>query len=287
MPELVVLSGKGGTGKTSIAACFAVLARQSIIVDCDVDAANLHLVLNPQIKEKYSFVGGLKAVIKDNDCIQCGQCEQNCRFDAIKDFQVNSMQCEGCAVCYYTCPAAAIELNDHISGEYYVSDSCYGTMVHGKLGIAEGNSGKLVAEIKKKARIAAGHQDLIIIDGPPGIGCPVVSSLVGADVALVVAEPTVSGVHDLVRVLELISKNNIEAAVCINKADLSAEQASVIRELCRQKQIAMIGEVKFDQAFVEALNLNLPLVKYDSDSVTTKNIEQMWANLLNIIKKYY
>jgi MinD superfamily P-loop ATPase len=286
MTELVVLSGKGGTGKTSIAACLAVLAPNSITADCDVDAANLHLLLKPSIKEKYDFVGGIKAEINQDKCIQCGVCMDNCRFKAIQDYCVDTISCEGCAVCHFTCPVQAIEIKDHISGEYYLSKCKYGIMVHGALGIAEGNSGKLVAEIKKIANNHSNENtEFIIIDGPPGIGCPVVSSLTGADIALVVTEPTLSGIHDLERILQLILQLQVKAMVCINKADLHIENTQAIKTICVKSQIPIVGEINYDKAFIEAVNNKMPLLEYSSESIVAAQVKQLWNNIsANILK---
>ncbi|GAG12547.1 unnamed protein product, partial [marine sediment metagenome] len=216
MKELVVISGKGGTGKTSIVAAFASLVKNAVFADCDVDAADLHLVLEPKIMQKSDFSGGKRAAIVAEKCSGCGKCQELCRFDAIhlngegnnvvdKTFTVDSIACEGCKVCVEFCPVDAIEFNDCINGQWFISDTRFGPMVHAKLGIAEENSGKLVTLIRKEAkRIATEEEkDLIIIDGSPGIGCPVIASITGAELVLIITEPTLSGKHDLGRVADL------------------------------------------------------------------------------------
>ena len=283
MIELVVLSGKGGTGKTSITGSLAVLANNAIYADCDVDAANLHLLLNPYTHESYSFIGGIKAEINKNKCIGCNQCIKNCHFNAIKNYQVDKISCEGCAVCYYSCKHNAIAINDHVSGEYYLSETKYGVMVHGRLGIAEGNSGKLVAKIKQKAhQFKTKDTEFLIIDGPPGIGCPVVSCLTGADMALVVTEPTLSAIHDLQRVLELIKQLKVKPLVCINKADLHEENSKLIQDLCLNQCVDIVGRINYDKAFTEAVINNIPVIEYNKNSVVVKQLKQLWQNIKNI-----
>lgn len=284
MPELVIVSGKGGTGKTSITGCLAVLADNPIIVDCDVDAANLHLILKPAIEQTKQFYGGVKAVLDFNKCIQCANCVQHCQFKAISEYIIDIMDCEGCGVCHYVCPVGAIELHNHISGEYYISESPYGFMVHAKLGIAEGNSGKLVAAIKNEARHARhSKEDLILVDGPPGIGCPVISSLSGADYALIITEPTVSGMHDMSRIIELVKQLQVKAAVCINKCDLSERITHEIIDLCNKSGIPIIGQLKYDRVFLDAIYHTVPVVVYDADSQASHDIKKMWKNLKQLM----
>ena len=234
MREFVVVSGKGGTGKTSLTASFAVLAGRSVVADCDVDAADLHLVLSPRVKLSGAFRAGHVAVIDAARCTACALCERTCRFDAVKRdaegagrprFAIDPTACEGCGVCVRLCPERAIDFPERLSGEWYVSDTRCGPMVHARLGVAAENSGKLVWLVREKAReIAAreGH-DLVLVDGPPGIGCPVIASLTGASAALVVTEPTLSGEHDMERVLQVARHFKVPAAVCVNKWDLNPD----------------------------------------------------------------
>ena len=236
MQEVVVLSGKGGTGKTSIVGSFAALAKSKVLVDCDVDAATLHLLLQPAIREKHEFWSGQVAVIDEEKCTQCGLCQEQCRFAAIKDFNVDAISCEGCGFCSHICPAEAITMKENMAGHWFISDTRYGSLVHARLGIAQENSGKLVALVRQQARQMAEKKgaDYIISDGPPGIGCPVISSLSGANLALLVTEPTLSGIHDLERVLGVCHHFGVPALVCINKYDINEDNTHQIEKLLSQ-----------------------------------------------------
>jgi MinD superfamily P-loop ATPase len=264
MKEIIVLSGKGGTGKTTVTASLAALAKDAVLTDCDVDAADLYLLLNPKIKDTFKFWGSQKARISEHKCIRCGKCETVCRFDAIKDFKVNPTFCEGCGVCYNICPEKAIDMVDTLSGHWYISDTRYGPMVHARLGIAEENSGKLVSLVKKTARDIAEREGYkyIITDGPPGIGCPVISTLSGADVALIVTEPTAAGLHDLERVLKLAENFKVTVKVVINKFDLAQEKSKEIEQYCIYKGIEVIGKIPFDEDVVKAISKGVPPVEY-------------------------
>ncbi|MCF6096905.1 ATP-binding protein [Thermovorax subterraneus] len=266
MKEIVVLSGKGGTGKTTVTASLAALAKNAVLADCDVDAADLYLLLKPEIKETFEFWGSQKAKINENKCEECGKCEDVCRFGAIENFKVNPIFCEGCRVCYNICPRKAIDMVDTLSGHWYISDTKYGPMVHARLGIAEENSGKLVSVVKKAAREIAerGRYEYIITDGPPGIGCPVISSLSGADMALIVTEPTAAGLHDLERVLKLAENFKVAIKVVINKFDLAQEKSKEIEQYCISKGIEVIGKIPFDEEIVRAVSKGVPPVEYSS-----------------------
>lgn len=266
MKEIVVLSGKGGTGKTTVTASLAALVKNAVLTDCDVDAADLHLLLKPEIKETFEFQGSQKARINENSCDRCGRCEEVCRFDAIKNFNINHIFCEGCRVCYNICPRKAIDMVDTLSGHWYISNTKYGPMVHAKLGIGEENSGKLVSLVKKAAREIAEREryKYIITDGPPGIGCPVISSLSGADVALIVTEPTAAGLHDLARVLKLAENFRVIVKVVINKFDLDEEKSKEIEQYCIDKGIEVIGKIPFDEEVVKAISKGVPPVEYSS-----------------------
>jgi len=266
MKEIVVLSGKGGTGKTTVTASLAALVKDAVLTDCDVDAADLYLLLNPEIKETFEFLGNQKACINEDKCNKCGRCEKVCRFGAIIDFKVNSIFCEGCRVCYNICPERAINMVDTLSGHRYISETRYGPMVHASLGIAEENSGRLVSLVKKAAREIAqrGGYKYIITDGPPGIGCPVISSLSGADVALIVTEPTTAGLHDLERVLKLAENFKVTVKVIINKFDLAEEKSKEIEQYCIDKGIEVIGRIPFDEDVVRAISKGVPPVEYSS-----------------------
>lgn len=266
MKEIVVLSGKGGTGKTTVTASLAALAKNAVLADCDVDAADLYLLLRPEIKETFEFWGSQKAKINENKCKECGKCEEACRFGAIENFKVNAILCEGCRVCYNLCPQKAIEMEETLSGHWYISDTKYGPMVHARLGIAEENSGKLVSVVKKAAREIAerGRYEYIITDGPPGIGCPVISSLSGADMALIVTEPTAAGLHDLERVLKLAENFKVAIKVVINKFDLAQEKSKEIEQYCINEGIEVIGKIPFDEEIVRAVSKGVPPVEYSS-----------------------
>ncbi len=280
MKELVVVSGKGGTGKTCIVGSFAAVARNKVLVDCDVDASNLHLLLKPEQSTQKPFYGMPKAVIDKDKCSECGICADLCRFDSILEFEVNSLACEGCAVCYHACPNQAIRMAEHLSGYLYVSDTRFGRLVHAKLDIGEGNSGKLVAAVRQQARrIAEDNRcDLIVTDGPPGIGCPVISSLSGADLALIVTEPTLSGLHDMERVLALVDHFEGKAAVCINKFDLSISNTEEIQRKCNEKGVPIAGRIPYDKEVIEAVRAGCPVVDYTSGKIKD-SISGLWDEI--------
>ena len=292
MKELVVLSGKGGTGKTSIVASFAGLAKNAVFADCDVDAADLHLILEPEIKQSSDFSGGKRARIIAEKCIGCGKCRDLCKFDAIhlngqgndvvdKTFAVDPISCEGCKVCVEFCPVDAIEFNDCVNGQWFVSNTRFGTMVHAKLGIAEENSGKLVTLIRKEAkRIAAEEKkDLIIADGSPGIGCPVIASITGADLVLIITEPTLSGKHDFERVADLTASFGIPTLVCVNKSDLNREMTAEIAREADGRGIKLAGKIRYDKAFTKAQIMKATVVEYTGGWVT-EDIKALWRKVI-------
>jgi MinD superfamily P-loop ATPase len=266
MKELVVISGKGGTGKTTITASLAVLSKDSVITDCDVDAADLYLLLKPEVNQTFEFWGSRTARTNPEKCMQCGKCEELCRFDAINDYKVNPHFCEGCEVCFNICPQKAIDMTDNLSGHWYISDTKYGPMVFAKLGIAEENSGLLVSAVRKAAKEIVEREGYksIITDGPPGIGCPVIASLSGADIALVITEPTVSGKHDLERVMKLADNFKVSVKVVINKYDLSEQKSSEIEKYCMDNNIDVIGKIPFDEDVVKSIAQRIPLVEYST-----------------------
>jgi MinD superfamily P-loop ATPase len=291
MKELVVISGKGGTGKTSIVAAFAHLANNAVFADCDVDAADLHLVLEPKVKQTADFSGGKQASIVTEKCIGCGKCKNLCKFDAIhldgpaneliaKTYRVDPISCEGCKVCVEFCPVDAIDFNDSINGQWFISDTRFGTMVHARLGIAEENSGKLVSLIRKEAKRIAEEQkkDLIIVDGSPGIGCPVIASITGADLVLIITEPTLSGKHDLERVAELAAGFNIPVLVAVNKYDLNPDMAGQIEEDARKRNIKVVGKIRYDKAFNKAQIMKCSIVEYTSGAVS-EDVKALWRNV--------
>jgi MinD superfamily P-loop ATPase len=289
MKQIVVISGKGGTGKTVMSACFASLARNAVLADVDVDAANLHLLLRPEIQERHMFRSGRKARVDREKCTACGICLPLCRFNALLEDEggkavVESLSCEGCGLCHYICPEKAIEMEVQVAGEWYISMTKYGPFVHARLGVAEENSGKLVTEVRKKAREIAEREgrDLVIMDGAPGIGCPVIASLTGTDLALIVTEPTPSGRHDMERIAALARHFNIRAACCLNKFDLNPENSEQIESWCVEQSIPVVGKIAFDTAVPESVVRGLPYVEYTSNS-STDDIRRMWSSLLKIL----
>ena len=291
MKELVVISGKGGTGKTSIVASFAALAENAVLADCDVDAADLHLVLGPEVKQTSDFSGGKQASIVTQKCIGCGRCMDLCRFGAIsfdgpandlvaRTFVVDPISCEGCKVCVQFCPVNAIEFNDSINGQWFISETRFGPMVHARLGIAEENSGKLVTLIRKEAKRIADEQgkDLIIVDGSPGIGCPVIASIAGADLVLIVTEPTLSGKHDLERVAELARGFNIPTLVCINKADINLEVTNWIEADANKRRKKVAGRISYDNTFTTAQIAQSSVVEY-GEGIVCEEVKALWQNV--------
>ncbi|MBU2045013.1 MAG: P-loop NTPase [Candidatus Omnitrophica bacterium] len=281
MKQIVVISGKGGTGKTVITGAFAALAKNKVMADCDVDAADLYLLLKPSIKEKHEFRSGKTAVIDKAKCIQCGKCIELCRFAAIsKDFIIDPISCEGCAFCSFACPAGAIRMEENTSGEWFISDTRFGPMVHAKLGIAEENSGKLVSLVRKQAKELADNSncDWVIVDGAPGIGCPVIASLSGVDCAVVVTEPTLSGLHDADRVIKLVKHFGISVKVVVNKYDLNSEMTDKIEQYCQDNNIDLIGEIPFDKAVVEAMVEAKTIIEY-KDTAVKDEIRRIWEKL--------
>lgn len=284
MNELVIISGKGGTGKTTVTASLAALSNKSVLTDCDVDAADLYLLLNPQIKQTFEFWGGKKARINSEKCIKCGKCIKVCRFNAIKiDYKVNEHFCEGCHVCYHICPEKAIDLIDNLSGHWYISDTEFGHMVFAKLGIAQENSGLLVAAVRKAAKEIAKREGYkyIITDGPPGIGCPVIASLSGASIAVIVTEPSVSGKHDLERIIDLCKNFKVQIKVIINKYNISQDKSFEIEKYCKSNNIEVLGKIPFDEDVVKSIAQGIPLVKF-SKGPAAKAIKAIAERLIDI-----
>jgi MinD superfamily P-loop ATPase len=281
MKELVVLSGKGGTGKTSLVASFAAIADSKVLADCDVDAADLHLMLDPVRVQENEFWSGRVAVIDEGKCTQCGICTDVCRFNAIYDFKVRPLSCEGCGLCHRVCPEEAITMEDCLSGHWFISKTRYGPLVHARLGIAAENSGRLVALVRQQARSIAETDGLkyTITDGPPGIGCPVISSLSGAGLALLVTEPTLSGIHDLERVLGVCRHFGVPALVCINKWDINSENTRQIESFCYDRGVGVVAKIPMDNVVTEALVHGVPVVEYSENGVS-EEIHRAWDGVV-------
>ena len=278
LKTLTVVSGKGGTGKTSIVGSFAALAKNAVLADCDVDAANLNLIMDGQVQTSREFRASQVARIDATKCVQCGACEDICHFDAIRGCSVDRILCEGCQVCSFVCPQRAITMEEVLSGNLFVSDTPYGPLVHARLEPGEANSGKLVTFVRQMAEQIARENSYqcIIIDGPPGIGCPVIASLTGVTAALVVTEPTLSAIHDLERVLSVCNHFNVRTFVCINRCDIHEGNAHHIKEFCQAKGIEIIGMIPYDPTVVRAIVHQTPFVRY-ADSPASREIKALWG----------
>lgn len=281
MKQLLVISGKGGTGKTTLVSSFAALSEGKVLSDCDVDAADLHLVLEPRVESKEEFSGGKEAIKNDSKCTECGICYEHCRFDAINEnYEIDHFRCEGCGVCAYVCPEGAITMENVLSGYSMESTTKYGSLVHGELRAGEEASGKLVTEIKRKAQTIAEEegQELIIIDGSPGTGCPVIASLADVDLALIVTEPTASGLSDLKRVIELSRNFNIKPEIVINKFDLNLQKVREIEEYSEEKNIPIVGKIPYDPSVTKAMVEGKSVVEY-SDGDASDVIKSIWTEI--------
>jgi MinD superfamily P-loop ATPase len=281
MKQLTILSGKGGTGKTTLTASLAVLAGDAVLADCDVDAPDLHMLLHPEVIKTQVFKGSKLAVIDTTKCDNCGVCREKCRFDAITEaIEVESIACEGCGVCAAICPSDAINMIERVSGYAYISKTKYGFMAHALLSPGESNSGKLVTLVRQNARILSEKEnnDLIIIDGPPGIGCPVIASVSGVDLSLVITEPTMSGIHDLQRALQLLKHFSIKPLVCVNMYDINKENTDKILEFCEENNIKVVGRIPFNPKVTEAMVNGKTIVEYAPESNVTREIKAIWKN---------
>ncbi len=293
MKQLVILSGKGGTGKTSVTASLAHLAAREtriVLADADVDAANLDLLLAPTILEKHDFSSGVIAKIDPAACISCGICTDVCRFDAIDVidgvYTVDEIACDGCAACFYQCPANAISLPTPVVGQWFHSDTRFGPLLHAHLFAGQDNSGKLVTLVKQEAKLLAldENREYVIVDGPPGIGCPVISAASGADMALIVVEPTVSGVHDLERAYATTAHFGIPTMVAVNKTDINPERSQEIIAYCQQVGLPLIGTIPFDTIVTEAMVNGQPITEYAPTHPVSAAMYSLWEQIRTVMQ---
>lgn len=281
MKELVIISGKGGTGKTTITACFAFLAKEKVLADCDVDAADLHILAHPRLIHEEEFRGGLKAVIDPQKCVRCGACSDACRFGAISEgFVVSRLSCEGCGVCFHVCPEQAVSLEEGLNGHWFISETLFGPMVHAALLPGEENSGKLVALVRNQAKVTAKKlgKTLILVDGAPGVGCPVISSITGAGQVLIVTEPTLSGLHDMERAMQLAQGFRIPVSVIINKYDINREITGKIEEFSTRGRAWVLGRIPYDSEVIKALVQRRCVVENGSSPAAAAILE-IWEKL--------
>ncbi|OEU68155.1 MAG: (4Fe-4S)-binding protein [Desulfovibrio sp. S3730MH75] len=281
MKQIVVISGKGGTGKTSIVAALSSIGPKKVIVDCDVDAADLHLILKPTILDEQDFISGERPSIDLDTCVQCGMCVEHCKFGAISDeFIIIPEKCEGCGVCSFICPEGAVTVEPRNCGKWFKSSTRFGTLIHAALGIGEENSGKLVTTVRNASTDAGIKEgaELVLVDGSPGIGCPVIASLTNADLAVFVAEPTIPALHDLKRVYKLTEHFKIPSMVIINKCGINKNQENEIKDFCQENEISIAGELPYDLAFTKAQIAGLSAVEYDPEGLGAK-IKVIWKEL--------
>jgi MinD superfamily P-loop ATPase len=287
MTQIAVISGKGGTGKSSISAAFATLNGHVVLADCDVDAANLYLLFNPTHEEEIVYIAGHKAVVNHDLCTGCGICESYCRFDAISVIGgrvvISSITCDGCFLCSRICPENAIKMVQSDKSRMYSGSFRNGKMVYGRLAPGEENSGKLVNMVREKAKETAAKNglDTIILDGPPGIGCPVISTITGVDKVVIVTEPTISGLHDMQRTIEIVQKFSLPAFVIINKYDLNPSMGKQIEEWCNQNEIEIAGKLPFDRQMTEAMVQSKSITEFNPDLDISKKIEIIWKKIIN------
>lgn len=284
--EVAVISGKGGTGKTTISAAFGTLAKNIVLADCDVDAPDLHILLHPAVELTTDFVGSKVAVIDENACTSCGLCEEKCRFHAAHPPKIDAIACEGCGVCEYVCPEQAITMVDRVSGHLHKSKSSAGPMAHAKLIAGEGNSGKLVTEVRKLASIMASAENIptILVDGSPGIGCPVIATVTNIKIGIIVTEPTLSGIHDMKRVLELLGRFKVTPLVIINKFDLNQDNTESVVEYCQSQGIEVLGKIPFDSIMTESMVAAKTLPDFAPDHEITALLKQMWSRVEKILE---
>ena len=286
MKKITVISGKGGTGKTTLAANFARLADNLVLADCDVDAPNMHLLLNPELEEARVFKGAKLAEINEEKCIQCGLCQKICNFDIIdKDFSIDEIKCDGCGTCVAQCPERALKLAVQVTGNLFLSRTDLGPFIHARLLPGGDNSGKLVSEVRELAEEIGSKEkkDLLLIDGSPGIGCPVIASLQGTDTALIVTEPTKSGLSDLKRILEVAEHFGVDSLVLINKYDINEEITSEIVSYCQEHNIVTAGKIPYDEIVNQSLKEGELVLEYAANSKSARAIRQVWKNIEGVI----
>lgn len=280
--KIAVASGKGGTGKTTIASAFASLAKNAVLADCDVDAPDLQLILKPDIESEKDYFGS-RTARKIKKCSMCGRCREVCRFKAVdENFEIDEVRCEGCGACAYICPEDAIEMKEMKTGKVFVSKTRFGPMIHAELEIGEEASGKMVTRVRNRARELSEGKDFLIVDGSPGIGCPVIASIKGADYVLIVVEPTVSGIHDLKRVLEVADHFGIGASVCVNKYDINESKTEEIEKFCEEKSVPVVGKLPYDDIATKAMMEEKSVIEY-SDSELSREIRSIWDNIKGAI----
>lgn len=295
MKQIVVLSGKGGTGKTSLTAALAHIAADQhtlVLADADVDAANLEILMKPVKLEEFVFIGGYKAEIDKDRCTNCGVCFDVCRFNAVippdsseNNYRIDNISCEGCNSCIYQCPEKAITSERTTAGAWFVSESVYGTLYHAEMKAGEENSGKLVTTVKNAAIKKCGElgESILLVDGPPGIGCPVIAACAGADLAVISTEPGVSAIHDLIRILETVRHFGIIPAVCINRSDINPDKTREIEEFCIEDKIPLLGRIPYDPAVTRSMSKGLPVNAFDPSTPASIAISQIWEAVSSLI----
>lgn len=284
MKEIVIVSGKGGTGKTMFTGSLAILAQNKVLADCDVDAANLNLLLNPEFDHKDNFFCGNEYYRIASECTECGKCLAVCRYGAIdENFDVDNRSCESCAACYYACPNKAIGRIEKLAGYCLFSNTSYGQLIHAELNPGEDNSGKLVTLVKKEARLIAQRQKSshIIIDGPPGLGCPVNAALTGSQIAVIITEPTLSGIHDLKRIISVCQHFCQKTYTVINKSTLNTKNTAIIRNYCSESGVCIAGEISYSQDVFEAIQQGKNILELFPDHEVSRQIKNIWQEIQN------